>query len=77
MLQLADELDDAIGGVRQWWLGAAPYLELPLIALFGIGVFAVAILLGAGPTTVAAAATGLSVCAAFSLRRRFKRYTSP
>ena len=74
MLQVVDEIDDAIGGVRQWWLAAAPGVELLLVLLFGACVFAVALLLGAGPVAIAAAATGISIRAAFELRGRFTRY---
>ena len=74
MLQVVDEIDDAVAGLRHWWLAAAPGFELLLVGLFGISVFAVALLLGAGAVTVAATATGISIYAAFELRSRFTRY---
>ena len=76
VLQFIDELDDAAAALRQWCLGAAPALEKCLVALPGIGLFAVAILLGAGAVAVAVVAScamALSLAVAFSLKRRFLR----
>jgi len=33
MLQWVDEIDDAIAVLRQWWLGAAPTIDLPAAAV--------------------------------------------
>jgi hypothetical protein len=76
MLQVVDEIDDAVAGVRHWWLASAPGFELLLVGVLGLSVFIVALLLGAGTMSIAAAATGISAYAAFALRRRFPRYNS-
>lgn len=75
MLQVVDEIDDAVAGVRHWWVAYARAFDLLLVTLLGAGVFVVAMLLGAATMSLAAAATGISVAAAFALRRRFTRYT--
>ena len=76
VLQVFDEIDDAIAAWRQWWLRAAPEMELLLVGCWGIAVFGMTHLLGAGPVSLAACATGLSSGAAISVQRRFTRYNS-
>ncbi len=47
VLQVFDEIDDAIAAWRQWWLRAAPEMELLLVGCWGIAVFGMTHLLGA------------------------------
>ena len=68
VLQVFDEIDDAIAAWRQWWLRAAPEMELLLVGCWGIAVFGMTHLLGAGPVSLAACATGLSSGAAISVQ---------
>lgn len=76
LLQLVDELDDAIAAWRQWWLRAAPELELILAGCWGLAVFAATSLVGAKTVSLAVCAIALSSSLAFSVQRSFTGYTT-
>ncbi|MGA2778355.1 MAG: hypothetical protein ABSF94_12425 [Steroidobacteraceae bacterium] len=76
VLQLVDEIDDVCAAWRQWWLRAAPEMELLLVGCWGVVVFAMTSLWGAKSMTLAASAVALSSRVAFSVQRRFTGYNS-
>ncbi len=76
VLQLADEVDDAVAAWRQWWLRAAPEMELLLVVCWGAVVFAMTSLLGVKPVALAACAIALSSRLAFSVQRRLTGYNT-
>jgi hypothetical protein len=76
MLQAVDELDDAVGVLRQWWLGSGPEIAVVSVGIGGAGVLCAELLLGAGPIVVSAGAIALSAATATSLRRRFEQSIS-
>jgi hypothetical protein len=62
MLQVVDEIDDAIGVLRHCWLGAAAEFPTFLAGGAGIGAAgATALQTGAEPVLVAAASAALGV----------------
>jgi hypothetical protein len=73
VLQVMDELDDAVAGVRQWWLGAHPQILFLLLCAGVLGGLIAALLLGAAPILLGAAAIALGVHGAISLHRRVYR----
>jgi hypothetical protein len=67
MLQVVDEIDDAIGAARQWSLGLIVEIGLGIAGLAAIaGIFA-AVWMGEEPALVFAAAGMLSVAAALKM----------
>ena len=68
MLQVIDELDDAIGALRLWGCGAGA--EMGLVVGCSIGVLAIgaALLMGAEPRLMSAAAIVLAAAAALRIR---------
>ncbi len=68
MLQMVDEIDDAIGAVRHWSLGLVVELGLGVAALAGIAVIGAALWRGEEPLLVFAAAAMLSVAGALKAR---------
>ncbi len=67
MLQVMDEIDDAIGAVRQWALGFGAAAGLGAAAAMGMAGIAAAIWSGQEPLLVLAAAAMLSVAAALKM----------
>lgn len=76
VLQLADECDDAIAAWRQWWLRAAPEMELILVGCWGLVVFAATSVAGVKTVSLAAGAILLSALLAVSVQRSFTGYTT-
>ncbi len=76
MLQVLDEIDDALGALRQWWLRVQPEVESGLLAGWGVAVFGLATLMGPVALGVAAIAVAASVAVAQTLRRGFERYNA-
>ncbi len=74
MLQVLDEIDDAMGASRQWWLRVQPEMESVLLACWGVAVFGLATLMSPVALGVAAIAIAASVAVAQTLRRGFERY---
>jgi hypothetical protein len=72
-----DEIDDAVGALRQWWLRVQPEMESVLLACWGVAVFALATLMSPGALSVAAIAIAGSVAIAEAMRRGFERYNAP
>jgi len=62
MLQVVDELDDAIGTLRHCWLGAAAEFPVFLAGSAGLGAAgATALETGAEPVLIAAASAALGI----------------
>ena len=69
MLQVVDEIDDAIGAVRLWGVGMAAELGIKVSAGLSLGGVCAAIWLGEEPLLVYSAAAMLSIAAALKLHR--------
>ena len=67
MLQVVDEVDDAIGAVRLWSVGIAAEIGLSVVAGIGVAAIGAAIWLGEEPVLIFAAAGMLSVAAALKI----------
>jgi hypothetical protein len=52
MLQVVDEIDDAVGAVRLWSLGATVEIGLVVAGSLGIGAIGAAIATGAEPPLI-------------------------
>jgi hypothetical protein len=71
MLQVADEIDDAIGALRHCCIGAAaefPALSAGTVALSAVGGFGAALLAGADPALIAAPAAALGIAGLLKVR---------
>jgi hypothetical protein len=68
MLQVVDELDDAVGTLRHGCLGLAAETGVVLLAGFGVAAEAVGPSLGAQPALVGAGALTVSVAAFLKAR---------
>lgn len=60
---MVDEIDDAVGALRMYFLGLAADIGLVLAAGLGIGAIGVAIAAGAEVTLIISAASVLSLAA--------------
>ncbi|MEP6546802.1 MAG: hypothetical protein ABJD53_05000 [Gammaproteobacteria bacterium] len=67
MLQVVDEIDDAVGALRLYSLGLAAEIGLVLAAALGIGAICIAIAAGAEVPLIFSAATVLSLAAALKI----------
>jgi hypothetical protein len=67
MLQVVDEIDDAVGAVRLWSLGAAAEIGLLAAAGLGIGAIGAAVVTGAELTLIFSAVTVLGVAAGLKI----------
>ena len=67
MLQVIDEIDDAVGVLRLYSLGLAAEIGLVLAAGVGIGAICAAIAAGAEVPLIFAAATVLSLAGALKI----------
>jgi hypothetical protein len=79
MLQVADEIDDAVGALRHCWLGAAaefPALPAGSVAVGAFAAICAALLAGADPALIAAPITALGI-AGFLKVRDLRLLTSP
>jgi hypothetical protein len=77
LLQFWDEIDDAVGALRQWWLSVQSELQSVLLACWAVTVFGIATLLSPGVLSVAVIAVAASFAIAQALRREFARYNAP
>ena len=69
MLQVIDEIDDAVGALRLYYLGVAAEIGLLLAAGLGIGAICAAIVAGAEAPLMLAAAIVLSLTATVKIHR--------
>jgi hypothetical protein len=67
MLQVVDEIDDAVGAVRLWSLGAAAEVGLLVAGGLGIGAIGAAIATGAEMSLIFTAAIVLSLAAGLKI----------
>jgi hypothetical protein len=67
MLQVVDEIDDAIGALRLWTLGLAAEIGLVVAACLGIGAIGAAVARGADLLLICSAAIMLSVAAVLKI----------
>jgi hypothetical protein len=67
MLQVVDEIDDAIGALRLWTLGLAAEIGLVVAACLGIGAIGAAVVRGADPVLICPAAAMLSLAAVLKI----------
>jgi hypothetical protein len=68
MLQVADEIDDAVGALRLYSLGLAAEIGLIVGGTLGIGAIAAAIAAGAEAELICSATLVLSLAAALKIR---------
>ena len=69
MLQVVDEIDDAVGALRLYFLGLAAEVGLVLAAGLGISAICAAIVVGAGVPSILSAAIVLSLTATLKIHR--------
>jgi hypothetical protein len=69
MLQVIDEIDDAVGALRLYYLGVAAEIGLMLAAGLGIGAICAAIAAGAAVPLILSAALVLSLTAILKIHR--------
>ncbi len=69
MLQVIDEIDDAVGALRLYYLGVAAEIGLLLAAGLGIGAIYAAIVAGAELPLILSAAIALSLTASLKIHR--------
>jgi hypothetical protein len=67
MLQVVDEIDDAIGALRLWSVGLAAEIGLVAAACLGIGAIAAAVVRGADLPLICSAAAMLGVAAVLKI----------
>jgi hypothetical protein len=67
MLQVVDEIDDALGAVRHWSMGTAAEIGLVVAGGLGIGAIGAAIATGAELTLILAAVIVLGVAAGLKI----------
>ena len=63
MLQVVDEIDDAIGALRLWSMGLAAEIGLLVAACLGIGAIGAAVVIGADLLLIVSAAAMLGLAA--------------
>jgi hypothetical protein len=71
MLQVADEIDDAVGALRHCCIGAAadfPALSAGSVAIGAVGGFGAALFAGADPALIAAPAAALGIAGLLKVR---------
>jgi hypothetical protein len=68
MLQVADEIDDAVGALRMYSLGLAAEIGLVVGGTLGIGAIAAAIAAGAEAELICSATIVLSLAGALKIR---------
>jgi hypothetical protein len=68
MLQVVDEIDDAIGALRLWSVGLAAEIGLMLAACLGIGAMGAAVAGGADLLLIGAAAAMLGWAAVLKIQ---------
>ena len=69
MLQVIDEIDDAVGALRLYYLGVADEIGLMFAASLGIGAICGAILAGVEVPLILSAAIVLSLTAILKIHR--------
>jgi hypothetical protein len=69
MLQVIDEIDDAVGALRLYYLGIAAEIGLIVAGGLGIGAICAAIVAGAGVPLILSAAIVLSLTATLKIHR--------
>jgi hypothetical protein len=67
MLQVVDEIDDAIGALRLWFLGLTAEIGLVVAGGLGIGGIGAAVVTGAEVQLICSAAIILSLAAALKI----------
>jgi hypothetical protein len=67
MLQVVDEIDDAIGALRLWSVGLAAEIGLVAAACLGMSAIAVAVARGADLLLISCAAAMLGVAAVLKI----------
>ena len=68
MLQVVDEIDDAIGALRLWSVGLVAEIGLVVAACLGIGAIGAAVLRGADLALICSAAAMLGVAAVLKIQ---------
>jgi hypothetical protein len=68
MLQVADEIDDAVGALRLYSVGLAAEIGLVVGGTLGVGAIAAAIAAGAEAELICSATIVLSLAAALKIR---------
>jgi hypothetical protein len=68
MLQVVDEIDDAVGALRLWSVGLAAEIGLAAAACLGIGAVAAAVVRGADLTLICAAAAMLGLATVLKIQ---------
>jgi hypothetical protein len=69
MLQVIDEIDDAVGALRLYYLGVAAEIGLIVAAGLGIGAICAAIVAGAAVPLILSAAIVLSLTGTLKIHR--------
>ena len=77
MLQVVDEIDDAIGALRLCSLGVAAEFGLVAAGIFGIGAIGAAVATGAEVSLICSAAIMLSLAATLKIRASGRRVEPP
>jgi hypothetical protein len=73
MLQVVDEIDDAIGALRLCSLGLAAEIGLVVAGSLGIGAIGAAVATGAEISLICSAVTMLSLAATLKIRANSSR----
>ena len=68
MLQVADELDDALGALRHGWSGLMAEIGALVLAALGLAAAFVGLKLGAEPASIATAAVAANLAALLKFR---------
>jgi hypothetical protein len=77
MLQVVDEIDDAIGALRLLFLGLAAEIGLVVAGSLGIGAIGAAIATGAEVSLICSAAIVLGLAAALKIQASGRRAEPP
>jgi hypothetical protein len=77
MLQVVDEIDDAIGALRLCSLGVAAEFGKVVAGSFGIGAIGAAVATGAEVSLICSAAIMLSLAAALKIQASRRRVEPP
>jgi hypothetical protein len=77
MLQVVDEIDDAIGALRLFFLGLAAEIGLVVAGSLGIGAIGAAVATGAEVSLICSAAIMLGLAAALKIQASGRRGEPP
>jgi len=77
MLQVVDEIDDAVGALRLCFVGLAAEIGLLVAGSLGVGAIAAGIATGAEISLICSAATVLGLAAALKIHASSRRSEPP